>query len=961
MVYMDGDNNLEKFAIQDFNELETVEANDDIHILVQVDRHPNSDENQGFTRSNGDWNETRRYVVKYDLTQDSTNFTQYTEGVDMWSMGEKDMGNPETLQEFLEWGLTNYPSEHYLIVMWDHGTGIFSSRGTRGAEQYEKTGRGTRSFCEDMTSGSSMKLWELDNVLKETKNLTNSNKFDIIGFDMCWMGHIETGYEIMDSVDFLVASSDEEPDVGWNYGPPVRALEKNPQMTPRDFAITITEKYVEEFKDISSVSYMTQATVDLNEMEAGLVPKLNAFADELIVHMIDYGGYITQARSKTDEPTGKPLYADIYHFAELIAGEDKLPESLKTSASAVMQDFDSVVIAEGHGDDHPNGHGLSVYFPKTVNTWYSQYKTSLDFADEKWDDFLQFYLHPIQINHTPLKDTEKIGPHELTTVIRGNNVDEDEIYLHYTNDGVNFKTVGLLPTNNTNEYAGVIPNQTLGTTIHYYLEALDTSKYSATLPSNASKSDLNSLFSFYVGFDIIAPEIKHDQSTDFMIVYIDQPYNVSARISDNIGLDLNNLYIYYNTDNGVDYAGLKLTASGEYDHYYGMVPAQDKGTMIYYYFEATDIANTPNTARSPLTSVYEIEVVSARPSPSFIVDKTSVLTFEDLTFTSTSTDDGEIVNWTWKFSDGKILYGPEVTRKFYESGVYPVTLTVTDDAGFDEYITNNIIINNRLPIAKLTHDKYIVINGKNVPIVDGKVNKAIYEDDEITLYSNASSDLDGHITTYSWDFGDGVTHYEHWIFIAVGGEDPEVDTFYPPGYNYLYSEEDKKYDGITTHRYPENGEYTITLTVTDSNGGESSTSFKINIENKKPTAIPGYTQIDGKTVTFSAYILGSERPDSVSDIPTLNYTWDFGDGATGYGINVTHTYKEDGKFGVMLTVTDDDDSYDKQSLIIEIGEDDDSDGWVTYAAIIVIVIITAIVLLLINIKWNKPIEPKNDK
>jgi PKD repeat protein len=924
---MDGDNNLEKFAIQDFNELETVETNEDIHVLVQIDRHPNGEETQGFTRSNGDWNETRRYVVKYDLTQDSTNFTQYTQDIDMWSLNEENMGDSKTLQEFLEWGITNYPSERYMVVMWDHGTGIFSSRGARGNEQLEKAGRGTRSFCEDMTNGGSMTLWELDQVLQDTKSLTKNNKFDIVGFDMCWLGHIETGYEIMDSVDFLVASSDEEPDVGWNYGPPVRELEQNPEMTGREFAITITNKYIEEFQDISTVSYMTQATVDLNG--------------------------------------GKPIYADIYHFAELISENEELPESLRAIASEVMEDYDNIVIAEGHGDDHPNGHGLSAYFPKTVNTWYSQYETSLDFAAEKWDDFLKFYLHPLEINHTQLKDTEKVGPHEIKAVIRGNDVNEDQIYVHYTNDGANFQTVNLKATGNVNECSGLIGNQSLGTTVHYYLEAIDTGKYSATSPSNATENNLNSLFTFYVGLDKIAPDLEHNQTTDLLILHIDQPYNVSVKITDNMDLDADKLFIYYNTDNGINFTGVKLTVSSEPGYYFGKIPAQSLGTILYYYFEATDIAITPNTARLPLTSVYEIEVVSARPVPSFTVNKTTILTFENVKFTSTSTDDSAIVNWTWEFGDGKVVNGPEVIRQFYDKGEYPVTLTVIDDTGFEDYITQYITVENRPPEAKLTPDNYIVINGNFVGIVDGVISKTVYEDDEITFYSNASSDKDGYITTFNWDFGDGVTHYEHWIFIVTGGYDPKfdpvVETFYPPG-SYNYSGEDTKFDGITTHKYPKAQEYTITLTVTDVDGGESNTSFKIKIENKDPTATPGYTSIDGRTVSFSAYIIGSEHPDSESDIATLNYTWDFGDGSIGHGINITHKYRDDGKFGVMLTVTDDDGSYDKNSMVIEIGEEDDGDAWFTYAAIIVIVIITGIILLLINIKWNKQDnDPNNGK
>jgi hypothetical protein len=321
--------------------------------------------------------------VQLDLTNDKVNFTEYTEGEDMWSLGELNMGIPETLSDFLDWSLTNYPAEHNLLVMWDHGTGIFSSRGTRG-----KTGTGTRAFCEDQTSQCSMTLWQLDEVLKDKKELAKNKKFDIVGFDMCWLGHLETAYEIMDSVDYMVASSDEEPDVGWNYGPPIDALSADPQMSPREFAILITELFIDEFKGYSNVKYLTQATVDLTELNNTLIPKLNIFAQELTANMVEYRSLITQARTRTDEPVGKSIYADIYHVAELIWNTSALPESLRESALEVMTDFDKIVIAEGHGESHPNGHGLSIYFPRTQNSYYSQYDDVLDFAAESWDEFI---------------------------------------------------------------------------------------------------------------------------------------------------------------------------------------------------------------------------------------------------------------------------------------------------------------------------------------------------------------------------------------------------------------------------------------------------------------------------------------------------------------------------------------------------------------------------------------------
>ncbi|MCK5560940.1 MAG: PKD domain-containing protein [Thermoplasmata archaeon] len=952
MIYMDGDNNLEEFAIQDFNELETVGSTSEIDILVQIDRHPNDESYTGFTSSNGDWNETRRYVVKSDLTGDKVNFTEYTEDEDMWDLGELNMGIPGTLSDFLDWGLNNYPSEHYLLVMWDHGTGIFSSRGTRG-----DSNSGTRSFCQDQTSQCSMKLWELDEVLKAKKGLTTNNTFDIVGFDMCWLGHLETGYEIMDSVDFMVASSDEEPDVGWNYGPPIGALSANPEMTPQEFAIQITNDFIDEFKGISNTGYITQAAIDLKELNATFIPKLNEFANELKKYMVDYKGLITTARKRTDEPCSRSIYADIYHFAELIWNTTELPDSLRESAFEIMVDFDKVVIAEGHGASHPNGHGLTLYFPRTVNSYYSQYESVLDFAVEEWDEFILHYLHPMDITHKPLKDTEKVGPHEITATIRGDNVNEDKILVYYTKDDVNFSGLQMKPTGETDEYQATIQNQSMGTTLHYYIRVSDVYSYIITSPLDADTKNLDSLYSFYIGLDHIKPEIYHNTTNDFIINDIDQPYNVSAKIMDNTELDSNKLFIFYNIDNSSNYTKLNMLPSVNEDKYYVTLPPEPEDATLYYYFQATDKAFTPNTARSPTTGTYDIFVVTTRPVASFETNISNIDTLDSIEFTSTSEDDGVIVNWTWEFGDGGLAYGPQTSYSFKDDGIYPVVLTVIDDTGFQGNISIDITVNNRLPLAVVTADNTLKINNQLITIINGTISATIYEDDVIEFDSNSSYDLDGNIVAWTWEFGDGILHHERWYDkdsdgIINHGNEVFIETVFPKDVTIIIPNLDSTFDGVTSHQYFNNGKYLLKLTVEDDDGGQSESTLEITIVNKRPSATAGYTEIKGKRVSFSAYHWGSTRPDSASDIASLNYTWEFGDGSIGYGINQTHTYSKSDKYSVTLTVTDDDGDYDQDTIRVELEDDDNLD--LVWAGILVIILV--IIILIIVYIGRKPVK-----
>lgn len=82
MVYLDADNNLEQYGIEDFNEMEMAGSTSDVNIVVQFDRTPSYD------TTNGDWTTTRRYYVTYDTDPQIINSTLIAD------LGELDMANP---------------------------------------------------------------------------------------------------------------------------------------------------------------------------------------------------------------------------------------------------------------------------------------------------------------------------------------------------------------------------------------------------------------------------------------------------------------------------------------------------------------------------------------------------------------------------------------------------------------------------------------------------------------------------------------------------------------------------------------------------------------------------------------------------------------------------------------------------------------------------------------------------
>ncbi|MFC2141191.1 PKD domain-containing protein, partial [Acidobacteriota bacterium] len=253
---------------------------------------------------------------------------------------------------------------------------------------------------------------------------------------------------------------------------------------------------------------------------------------------------------------------------------------------------------------------------------------------------------------------------------------------------------------------------------------------------------------------------------------------------------------------------------------------------------ATDSVSKPVTVTEP----------NAPPVADF------TFTTSDLTanFTDTSTDsDGTIVGWDWNFGDGNTSTVQNPSHTYAAAGTYTVTLTVTDDDSATDSISK--------PVT--------VTEPPNVPPV---ADFTFTTSDLTANFTDASTDSDGTIVSWLWNFGDGNT-----------------STVQNP-----------------SHTYAAAGTYTVTLTVTDDDSATDSVSKPVTVTapNIPPTASFTYT-INGLTVTFTDT---STDPDGT----IVGWLWNFGDGNTSTVQNPIHTYAMGGTYTVTLTVTDNDGATD---------------------------------------------------
>ena len=398
LVYLDGDNNLEGVGIGDFLEMSSVGSTSDVHILVQFDRIP------GYDSDYGDWTSTKRFRVTPGMTPTAANAIQ--------DIGEANMGDPVTLIDFVQWGVANYPADHYAVVIWDHGSGWRLRPGQLPPLK--------DVAVDDTNGGDSLTSPELRTIM-DTLSGSGSDPLDLVGFDACLMGMIEVDNQLIPYVDVRVGSEETEPGDGWPYDPILSALVGDPTMPASQLGTVIVDEYYASYGNGE-----TQSAVDLQAPYASLNGDVNSFAQALIGGGSSYCAEFATARSHTQE-FYYPTYVDLYDFAHQV-NLYVSDSTINAAATEVMNAVDSAVIHEQHGTSWPGAHGISVYFPESEGDYDSNYDGSagqLQFtANTEWDEWLHaFYACGPALCNDPHEPNDTPG--QATPISYGTLIDAD--------------------------------------------------------------------------------------------------------------------------------------------------------------------------------------------------------------------------------------------------------------------------------------------------------------------------------------------------------------------------------------------------------------------------------------------------------------------------------------------------------------------------------------------------------
>jgi len=388
LVYMVADNDLEPFGIEDLNEMEAAPDHPDVRVAVQVDR------SSRYDTSNGDWSTTRRYEVRHDSDSATVG------SLFLADLGEQNMGDPQTLADFLVWGADTYPADHYLVVVWDHGYGWSGGIGN------------------DLGNGDHLSIAELSSALAVGADHLG-RPFDIVAFDACLMQQVEVLYEIAWVADFFVGAQDLEPATGWPYEEMVAALGLGAGSAPRSVAADLSSAYI-GFYGTQGDSMMS--AVDAAALRTVLSAALNRLASELSALVEDPAtmGDNSVERAIWNARDQSPAmfitdYIDLGEFARRLEADARLPAAARSAASALHSAINATVFAESHSVYRPGLTGITTYLPgSSVPLRYADTRWA---RDSLWDEFIVAYLSGVPVVARPPTLTVS-APSEGTTVAR---------------------------------------------------------------------------------------------------------------------------------------------------------------------------------------------------------------------------------------------------------------------------------------------------------------------------------------------------------------------------------------------------------------------------------------------------------------------------------------------------------------------------------------------------------------
>ena len=350
-IYVDGDNNLEKYWDQySLAGLLDVPSSPGVNVVAMVDRFSTS--GTELVEIDGG---VRRVVATYP---------------------EKNFGDGGTLAWFIQTVSELYPSTHLAVTLWDHGNGW-------------------RYIAKDDTSdGDRITMDEMGQALTD-----GGAWIDILAFDACNMGDVAVAYEaaLTGTVGIMVASEESIPYNGFPYGRMLTPVAQDPSRTPAQVAADLVAGWKTYYETLTWAKGAHLAAVDVTRIGAA-VPDLQSWSARLAAGLPAYRKAYANALGRSWTPWAT-RYEDLGDLCgQLDASASITDATLKALSRTVRADLAAALIAQDTAPKSATATGLAIWWAQK-NTWtafQADFKAQVSFAQPAplgvdWWAFLDAY------------------------------------------------------------------------------------------------------------------------------------------------------------------------------------------------------------------------------------------------------------------------------------------------------------------------------------------------------------------------------------------------------------------------------------------------------------------------------------------------------------------------------------------------------------------------------------------
>ena len=335
------------------------------------------------------------------------------------------MGDAQTLYEFLDFANTNYPADHVAVTFWNHGGGSVSG-----------------AAFDELHDLDSLDLSEMYQAFNEVWPANTADPaLELVGFDTCLMATVDVASVFQNFAKYLVASEEVEPGNGWLYSGWLGALAEDPSMDGAALGRAICDSYYEGCEAVGTEDQTTLSLTDLTRLTP-LLEAYEAFGQEAFASAAEDPGFFAElgraaAQSENyggnTREQGYTNMVDMGHLARQTAW--MLP-----SAQGVLDALADCVLYQVGGVYRSEATGLSCYY--SYNGDVDDFNGYATLGESLAFKYLYAYGLTGELDESGMEYLSELNIEELPDRLTLADTDWDGAALDVDENGTSFLSLG---------------------------------------------------------------------------------------------------------------------------------------------------------------------------------------------------------------------------------------------------------------------------------------------------------------------------------------------------------------------------------------------------------------------------------------------------------------------------------------------------------------------------------------